>query len=250
MWRGSAVAAAAAIAAYTVYRRRRPLPSDPEEEAKPIGRVISHSDEEAEDIGRVLSYWFDGDFSELLSTRWFVQPDSGAQRALDAHIARAFGPLLRRAERGELCSWERTPRGRLALILLLDQFSRHVHRAARERVDENDARALELTSTLLAGGGERELRELAAAHLVFALMPLRHTPTIERLEAVLRHVGSATSRSESELRLLERFRKQTALRLLHLQGGEGDPNDILEQPDLEVQLPNPHHSPLTSHLSP
>lgn len=87
--------------------------------------VISYSDEEAEDIGRVLSYWFDGDLSELLSTRWFVQPDSGAQRALDAHIARVFGPLLRRAERGELCSWEQTPRGRLALILLLDQFSRH-----------------------------------------------------------------------------------------------------------------------------
>ena len=117
MWRGSAAAAAAAaIAAYAVYhhrRRRRASPSLPDGEATP----------DATDIGRVISYWFDGDFSELLSTRWFVQHNSGAQRALDAHIAEAFGPLLRRAERGELCSWEQAPRGRLALILLLDQVT-------------------------------------------------------------------------------------------------------------------------------
>ena len=238
MWRGSAVAAAAAaaaIAAYTVYhhRRRRPLPSGPEEEANDISFYSSYSDEEADDIGRVISYWFDGDFSELLSTRWFVQPNSAAQRALDAHIARAFGALLQRAERGELCAWEQTPRGRLALILLLDQFSRHVHRGARARVEQNDARALELTSALLADGGECEL---AAAHLVFALMPLRHTPTVARLEAVLRHVGGAASRSEAELRLLERFRKQTALRLLHLRGGEGDPDDLLEAQLVRVRV--------------
>ena len=139
MWRGSAVAAAAAIAAYAVYhhrRRRRASPSHPDKEATPdaldIGRVIVSDGDRAaagsgsdsiDDIGRVISYWFDGDFSELLSTRWFVQHNSGAQRALDAHIAEAFGPLLRRAERGELCSWEQAPRGRLALILLLDQVT-------------------------------------------------------------------------------------------------------------------------------
>ena len=145
MWRGSAVAAAAAIAAYAVYhhrRRRRASPSHPDKEATPdaldIGRVIVLDGDRAaagsgsggggggdsiHDIGRVISYWFDGDFSELLSTRWFVQHNSGAQRALDAHIAEAFGPLLRRAERGELCSWEQTARGRLALILLLDQVT-------------------------------------------------------------------------------------------------------------------------------
>ena len=81
MWRGSAAAAAAAaIAAYAVYhhrRRRRASPSLPDGEATP----------DATDIGRVISYWFDGDFSELLSTRWFVQHNSGAQRALDTHIA-------------------------------------------------------------------------------------------------------------------------------------------------------------------
>ena len=103
MWRGSAVAAAAAIAAYAVYhhrRRRRASPSHPDKEATPdaldIGRVIVSDGDRAaagsgsdsiDDIGRVISYWFDGDFSELLSTRWFVQHNSGAQRALDAHIA-------------------------------------------------------------------------------------------------------------------------------------------------------------------
>jgi uncharacterized protein (DUF924 family) len=218
-WAAAAAAAAAAITAYAVYhRRRRSWPSDPEEEPDDTGRAATNSGEEEADedeIDRVITYWFDGEFSELLSSRWFVQPNSGAQRALDAHITRAFGPLLQRAERDDLRSWQRTPRGRLALILLLDQFSRHVHRATRERVEQNDARALPLTAALLADGGGG--RELPAAYLVFALMPLRHSPTRERLEEVLRHVASAASRTESELRLLERFRKTTALRLLHLQ---------------------------------
>ena len=170
----AAAAAGAAITAYAVYhRRRRSWPSDPEEEPDDTGRSTANSDEEEEadedEIDRVITYWFDGEFSELLSSRWFVQPNSGAQRALDAHITRAFGPLLQRAERDELHSWQRTPRGRLALILLLDQFSRHVHRGTRERVEQNDARALPLTAALLADGGGG--RELPAAHLVFALDP-------------------------------------------------------------------------------
>ena len=168
----AAAAAGAAITAYAVYHRRRVWPSDPEEEPDDTGRAATNSDEEGADedeIDRVITYWFDGEFSELLSSRWFVQPNSGAQRALDAHITRAFGPLLQRAERDELHSWQRTPRGRLALILLLDQFSRHVHRGTRERVEQNDARALPLTAALLADGGGG--RELPAAHLVFALDP-------------------------------------------------------------------------------
>ena len=112
----AAAAAGAAITAYAVYhRRRRAWPSDAEEEPDDTGRAATNSDEEEADedeIERVITYWFDGEFSELLSSRWFVQPNSGAQRALDAHITRAFGPLLQRAERDELRSWQRTPRGR------------------------------------------------------------------------------------------------------------------------------------------
>ena len=76
----------------------------------------------------VLRFWFDGDATTLYTTRWFVQPSSSAQQRLDAAIGEEFGETIARAERRELHHWANTARGTLALILVLDQFSRHVHR--------------------------------------------------------------------------------------------------------------------------
>ena len=79
---------------------------------------------------RVLSYWFppsyDYDDVECFLRRmawWFA---GGPE--VDREINERFAPFLERARRGELGSWARTPRGRLALIIVLDQFSRNVYR--------------------------------------------------------------------------------------------------------------------------
>jgi uncharacterized protein (DUF924 family) len=47
---------------------------------------------------------------------------------VDREITERFGDVLERARRGELDRWADTPRGRLALIVVLDQFSRNVYR--------------------------------------------------------------------------------------------------------------------------
>jgi uncharacterized protein (DUF924 family) len=50
--------------------------------------------------------------------------------ALDESIRVRFGPTLEAAARCELFAWRATPQGRLAEILVLDQFSRNVYRRA------------------------------------------------------------------------------------------------------------------------
>src|SRR4028118_410473 len=89
----------------------------------------------AEGVGgpeEVLSYWFpqginDADFQtlRLQGKRWMA---GGPE--VDREITERFGEVLERARRGELDHWADTARGRLALIVVLDQFSRNIYRGA------------------------------------------------------------------------------------------------------------------------
>ena len=96
-----------------------------------------------------------------------------------------------------------------------------------------DVLALPLAEAMRARGW---LAGLSAAELVFALMPLRHSATEERLEGVLMATGARSKEADDAANLLRRFRKHTELRLAHLRG-DGDPDDILERPDEEHRLP-------------
>ena len=71
---------------------------------------------QAEDI---LHFWFE----ELSPAQHFAQED-----AIDAMIRVRFGPIWQAAQHCELWEWRATPQGRLAEIVVLDQFSRHIHR--------------------------------------------------------------------------------------------------------------------------
>ena len=81
------------------------------------------------EIDQVLDFWFgacgaDGTLDRAKQKMWF-----GDGRKFDAVIRKRFGKLHRRAARSELdADWAATPRGRIALIVVLDQFSRHIHR--------------------------------------------------------------------------------------------------------------------------
>ena len=136
---------AAGVACYLAWRRRR---------------LASRAERDA-----VLRFWFGGVGAldvDLYSTRWFVADGTAAQAALDAEVRGRFGALLERAECGALDDWRRSARGTLALIVVLDQLSRHAHRASqrRERVEANDALALRLSESLLAAGWEAAADEV------------------------------------------------------------------------------------------
>ncbi len=67
----------------------------------------------------VLAFWFE----ETRPWRWFRR-----DRAFDAAIARRFGALHQAARNGRLDVWRAHPSHALALIILLDQFSRNLYR--------------------------------------------------------------------------------------------------------------------------
>lgn len=121
----------------------------------------------------VLTYWFaEADRDELtldaLKSRlalWFGQSDE-----TDAVIRARFGDLLVAASRGELDHWAETPRGRLALVVVLDQFPRNIHRGSPSSF-ATDAAALALVEAGLELGVDGGFNE---AHRVAFYLPLMH----------------------------------------------------------------------------
>jgi uncharacterized protein (DUF924 family) len=110
----------------------------------------------------VLHFWF----TELTPQQHFAK-----DAALDDTIRTRFGATLAAAAQCELFAWRTTPEGRLAEILVMDQFSRNVHRDTA-RAFAHDALALALAQELVANGQDRSL---PLAQRSFAYMPYMHS---------------------------------------------------------------------------
>ena len=118
----------------------------------------------------ILDFWFGAsepgfDQLERRISLWF---EAGPQ--VDADIASRFGDILEEARRGGLDAWKSTARGRLALIILLDQFSRNLHRGTVAAF-ASDAEALRLCLEGIELGLDNELTIVQRA---FFYMPLQH----------------------------------------------------------------------------
>jgi len=134
------------------------------------------------DIQRVLDFWFEPDENDSPGidsrlNRWFT-----ADPAFDDRIRQEFGALVDEARRGGLGDWSGSVAGRLALILVLDQFMRNVHRGT-ELAFAGDRRALALCVEGAASGG---YRELSALQQVFFFMPLQHAESLKVQERSVR----------------------------------------------------------------
>lgn len=120
-------------------------------------------------IGAVLDFWFDGPLAEAapahLSPRWF-RSDPG----FDAQIGERFGALVETALDGALETWAGSPEGRLALLILLDQFPRNLYRGTA-RAFAGDERARQLALEGIERGDDRRLPPLAR---LFCYLPLEH----------------------------------------------------------------------------
>jgi uncharacterized protein (DUF924 family) len=122
----------------------------------------------------ILSFWF-GELeggvpsSERLQF-WFAAPDG-----TDALIAEKFGELFRQAVAGELDAWTEAPQGRLAAIILIDQFSRNIHRGSSEAF-ANDARSLAWCKEGVDRGHDKVLN---LAERFFFYLPLEHSESLE-----------------------------------------------------------------------
>jgi uncharacterized protein (DUF924 family) len=116
---------------------------------------------EAEDI---IRFWREAGYK-----RWFGKDD-----AFDAEIRSRFGDLQRRAGRGELADWEATPTGALALVILLDQFSRNLHRGTTAAFD-NDPAARGVADRALERGFDHRVE---ADLRMFFYLPFMHSEVL------------------------------------------------------------------------
>lgn len=111
---------------------------------------------------RVLEFWF----QELSPKQWWqVDPQ------LDQTIFKRFGEVHRAASQCELFEWRDSAHGRLAEIIVLDQFSRNIFRN-QANAFQQDSLALALAQEAVAQGA---LTQLNDSERPFLLMPYMHS---------------------------------------------------------------------------
>ena len=110
----------------------------------------------------VIEFWF----NELEPKMWWQKSDD-----LDATINSRFGELLVQAAKGELFGWRETAKGSLAEVIVLDQFSRNIHRDTRKAF-ECDPLALALSQFAISTGADKEL---SVDERKFLYMPFMHS---------------------------------------------------------------------------
>lgn len=126
----------------------------------------------------ILDFWFganpdDGAMPKERAKLWWSK-----NKEVDDEIRRRFENHVVMAVSGELNDWLSTPRGRLALIILTDQFPRNIYRDTA-RAFSCDAQALTWCIEGLERGVDRDLRPIER---VFFYLPLEHAESLEHQE--------------------------------------------------------------------
>ncbi len=160
-------------------------------------------DREVVNPEEILSYWFpeginnaDPETRRRQGERWM---HGGTE--VDREITERFGEVLEQARRGELDHWAQTPRGRLALIVVLDQFSRHVYRGSPLSYAQ-DEKALKLALEGIDLGMDREL---GAMERMFFWLPLGHSEDLALHERGVLHAGEEAANAAPHLKALYEF---------------------------------------------
>ena len=127
------------------------------------------------DPNTVLAFWF-GTAEEIESGTtnrrhiWF-----GGDEAVDREIEQKFGALPPQALKRQLDDWRDSPRSNLALVLVLDQFTRNLYRGTPESFAYDDY-ALEVARAAIARGDDQTLLPIEA---MFLFMPYEHSENID-----------------------------------------------------------------------
>lgn len=111
---------------------------------------------------QVLDFWF----NQLEAKDWFV-----ANQEVDNAIRDQFGDLLKQASQAELFTWRATPEGRLAEIIVLDQFSRNIYRNTPQAFSQ-DPLALGLAQEAIRLEADKSLTTIERS---FLYMPFMHS---------------------------------------------------------------------------
>jgi len=147
-------------------------------------------------INDVLEFWFaDRDLSEPTldsrMTRWF-----GSDAQFDDELAKRFGALTEQALAGELDHWADEPLGRLALILMLEQFPRRLYKDS-PKAFAGDRRAMKMCQQGVANDSYRELN---AIQQLFFFMPLQRAESIKIQQTSVKIYNALSGKVSNTLR--------------------------------------------------
>ncbi|WP_279495886.1 DUF924 family protein [Aeromonas veronii] len=124
----------------------------------------------------LLALWFGDEADDVLRATRQAPLWWGKSSETDALLASRFGELVEAAAKGSLAHWADTPSGRLALILLLDQLPRNIHRGTPAAF-ARDPLARDLCLKGLSIGADKSLSPLER---VFFYLPLEHAESREQ----------------------------------------------------------------------
>jgi uncharacterized protein (DUF924 family) len=113
-------------------------------------------------------------------------------------IKERFGELLERARGGELDHWAQSPRGRLALIIVLDPFSRNIYRGSPLSYSQ-DEKVLKLALEGIDLGMDREL---GAVERNFFRLPLGHSENLALHERSVLHAEEEAANAPPQQRAM------------------------------------------------
>jgi uncharacterized protein (DUF924 family) len=121
-------------------------------------------------VDAILSFWFKEQALSAPQIDQRMEIWFGEDPIFDHEIEKEFANEVAKASKGELDHWADSPLGRLALIILIDQFRRNIHRDTA-RAFSKDKLALKLC---VQGAMEKKDRGLTPIQKVFFYMPLQH----------------------------------------------------------------------------
>jgi len=153
--------------------------------------------QDTDDFASVLRFWFE----EIKPAQWW-----SVDSAFDQTVRERFTPVHNAAVRGELSRWRAQADGRLAEVIVLDQFSRNMHRGTALAFAA-DPIALVLAQEAIAGAHDRSLSQ---DQRIFLYMPFMHSESalIHETAVLLFQVLGRQSNLDFELRhkaIIDRF---------------------------------------------
>lgn len=175
-------------------------------------------------LQKVLDFWF----KEIRPEQRFMK-----DLEFDNTIKQRFGKTIEQAAAGELFSWRESVQGRLAEIIVLDQFTRNVYRDTPQAFAQ-DAMALALAQEAVAAGALEQLQSVDER--TFLLMPYMHSESalIHEVAVPLFKQYASENSYEYEIRhkvIVDRFGRYPHRNEILQRESSAEEIEFLKQPD-------------------
>lgn len=123
----------------------------------------------------IVDFWLRDAVSDPAAAKARTKVWYGGKSTVDRQIRDQFGETLTLAEKSKLDEWRDSSEGTLALVILLDQFSRNLYRRTGDAF-RNDNKALKIAKSAVEQGLDRELSWIGR---VFLYHPFHHAESLE-----------------------------------------------------------------------